>query len=332
MNDNDEPIPAALAEEAATWVIAMRREDAAHLRSDFELWCSHSSAHRLAYDRMASVLETSAVLKAAPDRVDAPSDRRNSRLWIGLATAAVVALAVAVTLQASTAPDGSPDRHLAAAETPLSTAHGQIRTFRLADGSQVTLDADSSAAVRMTASLRGLRLDQGRARVVIARDARPFAIEASSGAVVATQASLDVGYRQNGEVEVRLIAGDASMRGVALRPATYLQIDGEPMMIDRPIAFSSRSFTPRVIDTDSSATSDWPEGWAEYRSIPLGALIEQANRYADRPIIIDDPAVATMQVSGRFRLTDTRRFVARICALFSLRAERRSDGYHLRRQ
>ena len=175
MNDNDEPIPAALAEEAATWVTAMRGEDAAHLRSDFELWRSRSSAHRLAYDRMASVLATSAVLKAAPDRVDGPGHRRNSRLWIGLATAAVVALAVAVTLQASTAPDGSPDRQLAAADMPLSTAHGQIRTFRLADGSQVTLDADSSAAVRMTASLRGSRAMPGplRSKPVAAQSSPP---------------------------------------------------------------------------------------------------------------------------------------------------------------
>lgn len=332
MNDNGEPIPASLAEEAAKWVIAMRGENAELLRSEFEAWRSYSSEHRIAYDRMASVLATSAVLKTVPAPVESPAGPRPTWLWIGAAAAAAVLLAVAMTLQASTAPVGSDAPQLATTEIPLSTSHGQIRTFRLADGSKVILDADSSAAVRMNASQRGLRLDQGRARVVIARDSRPFALQAGSGAVVATEASVDIGFRPGGEIEVRLLAGDASMQGVALRSAAYLQIDGEPLAIDRPIAYPRREFAPRVVETENLYGRDWPEGWVEYRSIALGALIEQANRYADQPIVIDDPAIATMQVSGRFRLTDTRSFVARISELFSLRAERRSDGYHLRRQ
>lgn len=330
MNDNDQPIPALLAEQAAQWVVAMRGGDAERSRGAFELWCAQSSAHRDAYQRMLMLFEQSAVLKQAP-AVPETAPRRRGWLWMAGAAAAAVALVVALPALRGTTAGGGEAQPLAA-ETPLSTPHGEIQTFRLADGTRVTLDADSSAAIRMTASQRGLRLDQGRARVVIADDARPFALEAAGGAIVASAASVDVGFRNDGAVEIRLIAGDASLQPLRPRAAVYLQIDGEPLAVDRPVAIAPRGFAPRPVGAPQPDTRDWPSGWADYRSIPLGALIEEANRYADRPIRIDDPAIARLEVSGRFRLTDTRRFLASICALFALEAVRRDDGYHLRRQ
>lgn len=332
MNDNDQPIEASLADVAAQWIVAMRGEDADRLRIEFENWCRQAPANRVAYDRMASLFDTTAILKTAPQSERMSVRPKRNWLWIGAAMAASIALVVVLSLHAWAAPDGLADRQLAAAETPLTTSHGEIRNFRLPDGSHVTLDADSSAAFNMTPSHRALRLDQGRARVVVAQDARPFAIEAGKGAVVASEAAVDIGFLQGSMIEVRLLAGEASLQNAALRPATYFRIDGEPLAIGRPFAYAREDVGRRVAEAQASATSDWPTGWAEYRSIALGALIEQANRYADQPIVIDDPAIATMQVSGRFRLTDTDGFVERICDLFGLTAIRRSDGFHLRRR
>ncbi len=332
MNDNDQPIDALLADEAAQWVIAMRGEDADSLAADFDNWCRQAPANRLAYDRMASLFDTTAILKTAQQSEPVSVFPKRNRLWVAAAMAASIALVVVLSLQAWTAPNGLPDRQLAAAETPLTTSHGEIRNFRLADGSQVTLDADSSAAFSMTVSHRALRLDQGRARVVVADDTRPFAIEAGDGVVVASEAAVDIGYLQGSMVEIHLLAGEASLQSATLRPATYFQIEGEPLAIGRPFAYAREDVGRRVSEAEAGSASDWPAGWAEHRSIALGALIEQANRYADQPIVIDDPAIATMQVSGRFRLTDTDGFTARICELFGLTATRRSDGYHLRRQ
>lgn len=333
MNDNEQPIPALLAEQAAQWVVAMRRDDAERSRDAFERWRDQSSEHRIAYERMLLLFDQSAVLKSAPVLPVAAPPRRRGWLWTaGAAAAAAAALAVALPWQSSGPPTRRESPSLAASDMPLSTPHGQIRTFRLADGTRVTLDADSSAAIRMTASQRGLRLDQGRARVVIARDPRPFALEAGGGAIVASAAAVDVGFQDDGAVEVRLIAGDASLQQLRPRTAAYLQMDGAPLAVDRPVAIAQRGFAPRPVGTAQSDTRDWPSGWAEYRSIPLGALIEQANRYADRPIHIDEPAIAAMQVSGRFRLTDTRTFLSGISGLFSLEVVERADGYHLRRK
>lgn len=77
---------------------------------------------------------------------------------------------------------------------------------------------------------------------------------------------------------------------------------------------------------------DWTEGWAEYRSIKLGALVAEANRYAAVPIVIDDTDIAAREVSGRFHISQTEAFAERIAILFGLAIERRSDAIHLRRR
>lgn len=81
---------------------------------------------------------------------------------------------------------------------------------------------------------------------------------------------------------------------------------------------------------EAQGMSDWPSGWAEYRVIRLDQLVAQANRYAAVPIIIKDPAIARLEASGRFRISQTDSFIERLSGLFDLVAERRADGIYLR--
>src|SRR3546814_8736088 len=69
---------------------------------------------------------------------------------------------------------------------------------------------------------------------------------------------------------------------------------------------------------EAQIPESWPDGWAEYRSIRLDRLVAEANRYAVLPIMIDDPATAAFEVSGRFHVSQTERFADRIASLFGL--------------
>src|SRR3546814_9779043 len=67
--------------------------------------------------------------------------------------------------------------------------------------------------------------------------------------------------------------------------------------------------------------SDWSSDVCSsdlYRSIRLDRLVAEANRYAVLPIMIDDPATAAFEVSGRFHVSQTERFADRIASLFGL--------------
>src|SRR3546814_19432062 len=90
----------------------------------------------------------------------------------------------------------------ALAAEPLLTQRGEIRSFRLSDGTNATLDTDSRVEVSMTATERSLHLSQGRARFEVASDARPFRVRAGAGEVQASQGVLDVACGDDQNIKI----------------------------------------------------------------------------------------------------------------------------------
>src|SRR3546814_20705518 len=79
----------------------------------------------------------------------------------------------------------------ARAAEPLITQRGEIRTFRLADGSRATLDTDSRLDVAFGDGDRSVRLVKGRVRLSIAKPAIPLHINAGRGAAIANDAETE---------------------------------------------------------------------------------------------------------------------------------------------
>lgn len=332
----------ATDEAAQMWLIRMRGEDADLLRSEFEAWHDASPEHCAAYHRAGKLLEQSAVLKGSrrygpararsPTRPQTPSRPRPwTRQWLmtGALAAAAAMLFVAFNAGGTTlsSPYGTNPMAAWAAE-PLVTKHGEIRRFHLDDGSVATLDTDSRLEVAMSSDARHVRLVKGRARLQIADDARPFRIEAGAGVVTASQASLDIAREADGMIAVTLAKGAASIAA-----ADEHRGSPQPLQLVAGRAFEYRASAPVLSLEARPATqdmSDWPSGWAEYRVIRLDQLVAQANRYAAVPVIIRDPAIARLEASGRFRISQTDSFIERVSRLFGLVAERRADGIYLR--
>ena len=251
-----------------------------------------------------------------------PRPRRAGRaIWIGVGaavSAAVLVLAIGLGPDLSTGSLLSP----AKAEI-LETGHGAIRSYSLADGSGVTLDADTRLEITMDHAHRHALLRQGRARFTVKSDPRPFTIEVASGEVATDQGSIDVQLDRARRADIRLREGAATVRSDGQ--------DARSLVIGQPLAFSQDNPRSTTVASPPADTRDWPTGWVEYRTVSLGALIAEANRYARVPIVLDSPDLETLQATGRFKLTDTDTFVSRIAEPFGLRVSRRSDGIHLSR-
>ena len=320
---------AGIEDEAVGWFIRMRGEAAEELRAEFDAWVNASPEHRQAYDwAERHFFSASEVLK-----ILARSKRSQPRRhWGWLAAGAAAAAAVLLAINLNT-PLRAPIANAPEAIQPgssLSTAHGEIRIFRLADGSSVTLDSDSRVEVAMNGTERRLRLLGGKARVAVARERRPFVVEAGGGAVEAEEASFDIGFNRRNRILVSLVSGKAAIRGL-VQPAAYYRVS-QPLMLGRPMAYSTGSFHPSPFTGHIADDRDWPNGWVEYREISLGALVAEANRYAAHPVRFDDPEIGALKVSGRFKLTDTETFVDRTAELFDLAVSRQPDGTYLERR
>jgi len=318
-----------IEDEAVGWFVRMRGEEANQLRPEFDAWVNASPEHRRAYDWAARHFSASEILKT-PKRTHVSQPRKHLG-WLAAGAAAAAAVLLAINLNAPfQAPVANNSPAAIQPGSSLATAHGEIRIFRLTDGSSVTLDSDSRIEVAMNDTERRLRLLGGKARVAVARERRPFVVEAGAGEVETEEALFDIGFNRPNSILVSLVSGKAAMRGL-VQPAAYYRAS-QPLMRGRPMAYSAGSFRPYPVAGQIADDRDWPSGWVEYREISLAALVAEANRYAVRPVRLDDPETGALKVSGRFKLTDTETFVSRTAELFDLAISRRSDGTYLARQ
>ncbi|HET6523519.1 FecR family protein [Sphingopyxis sp.] len=337
MNDDDGSPGAgsySSAEVARAWVVKMRGEDAPSLRAEFEEWLATSPENRRAYERAAGRFARSDILKTSqkfgPRRFD-PWGFVQARRWQIAGTVAAAAALFVFAIGAGGAPVPGPMQPGAAsayAAEPLATRRGEIRTFRLADGSTVVLDTDSVAEFSMDGGERRLRLSRGRARLAIAADARPFRVDAGATVIAARDATIDVSIETSDIIAVELARGAAAVRSAmatSSRPAA-LRIGQRSHY--RTGQMVSDGGSPAIV----KSSADWTTGWSEHRAIRLDRLVEEANRYAARPIVIDDPALASREISGRFHIADADGFARRIAQLLDLELDRRDDGIRLRRR
>ena len=345
MNDNEGAAEGnmSIREEAERWLVRLDKDKSPETKAEFDRWAEMSPEHRREFEWIEKVYAGSEILidsdkfgVGREDETPALKPARSSRRWLMVGTAAAAAAAVlfiAFGAGGAPLPGAFPGNSMSAqAAEPLITKRGEIRSFRLADGSTATLDTESKVEVAKNNRERHLRISKGRARFSVVTDPRPFRVRAGAGEVVASQGEFDVAYKGSEQVIVRLISGDARIRSGS--ESSHGATPSRPLPQDGVSGYRVGDYRPARIQPDAAASArqDWPSGWADYRSIRLDKLVVEANRYSDKPIILDDRATAALIVAGRFRISETDVFVERIAELFDLSISRREDGIHLRKR
>ena len=178
----------------------------------------------------------------------------------------------------------------------LQTAAGQNQAFILTDGSRLNLGADTRIEVRFNATSRQINLAQGEAFFVVAKDhARPFTVRAGDASVTAvgTQFSVNRGASQ---VVVAVIEGQVL---VASGAAADMQSAAEarPLAAGEQVLVATSGKTPGALNHVTVAIG-WQDGRLAFQSEPLSRVLQDVNRYASKPISVDDPSLGDLMVTG----------------------------------
>lgn len=301
---------------AAAWVV---REGNGPLpepeRGERDRWLAASSRHLGAYARAHAVLVWSGRMSApAPTR---PRPRR----WRFAAAAALLAVVAGAMMLVW--PQGD----------VYHTARGQILRVTLADGSVLTLDANSGVRARMHPDRRELQLLFGTALFDVAKDPdRPFTVDADGTRVTAVGTRFSVSLERRGgsavgPVEVLVSEGvvdvaengpddpvparlHAGMRALA-RPAAGVEVDQvDAQELDRRLL--------------------WREGMLAFNGDTLSVAAARFRRYSDVPIIIDDPRVGSRRVVGLYPANDPAGFARNVALSLGLEVEAARGGVRLR--
>lgn len=340
MNDNlsasNQADSEAVETAARQWFVCLRNEPDPETKMQFDAWLAAAPAHAASYAMTERIFREAEILKGSArfgrHRAMPSPTSRQAKFWIG------GIIAMAATLIMTLMPHGRPDTPttpniLAQQGTSLSTKRGEIRSIGLADGSRVTLDTDSRILVSINRQERHLELVQGHARLAVARDPRPFRVDAGAGTIAAklgTDTSFDIAYDDGNHVEVTMISGRAEARP-RLQTAVW-RVPVATLDSGQGVGWSDAGFAS-FAPTEAARRIDngqWPSGWVSYNSVALGTLVSQANRYADRPIVIDSPDVNTMSITGRFHISAPAPLAGRLAEVFGLKLVQTTDAIHLR--
>ncbi|WP_313645775.1 FecR domain-containing protein [Pseudomonas sp.] len=151
------------------------------------------------------------------------------------------------------------------------TGVGQLQTLTLADGSRVTLNSATVLDVMFTGSERRIKLQAGEALFETTDDSRPFVVQTAHETVQGRAATFSV--RDNGEVVLA---------------------QGELRRAEQPLA----------VTRDASARMAWRRGKLIFNGKPLGQVLTELERYQHGRIVLSDPRLAALQVSGVFDLNE----------------------------
>lgn len=315
----------AMSADDAAALLAARLSDPTgpHDIELFDAWLAQEDSHGLAWDRAQRALDT---LDSARDDDLLAELRAEAReagpeqgiRWTRWATAAVVAVAMAGGTYTVWNRPGAPVQ-VAEAPAQASTyvaAKGEVRQVRLADGSTITLDTDSAVEVAFADRQRNMTLLKGRAFFAVKHDpARPFAVRAGGHEIVALGTQFDVRL-DPGSFHVVLVQGRVSVSTGSGSAPVVLNAGQQLVQSDAGKAIVSSA------TVEDSRT--WQQGLATFRDKPLAAVADELNRYTSERLVVRDPSVAELHVSGVFRTGDVARFGRTLAEIYPVRVVRRS--------
>ena len=194
----------------------------------------------------------------------------------------------------------------------IAAGHAERKRVQLADGSTVTLAADSRVEIAFTPGERRLRLTEGEALFAVAHNkARPFIVETRHGEVKAVGTAFDVAVGKR-EAEVTVVEGVVRIaladgaRGGDAEPIEKLARKGERLAfgVDRS-GGGSTGFIRQADTVDVGGVTAWTRGQLVFHGEPLREVIAEINRYTNDRVVLTDPAAGSIPVYGVINQGDT---------------------------
>lgn len=324
---------------AALWCQRLESGDVApEDRAAFDAWIAADPAHPPLLEEAETIWHGIGLVADRPEmiryRAEAVEDLRQAnarrwsrtvgwRRWAGIAASVLLMIGLlAIVLQ---------DR-----ATIYATAVGERRVVQLADGTRLTLDGASRVAVRMERDSRRLTLLAGRAKFDVAHDPlRPLSVLARNRLTVATGTSFSVELLPR-QVRVVLYEGRVEIlaQPVGGTPTVLLPRarDASGLVAGRELIASTASTAMRIAPLNVAQAQSWETGMVHFDGEPLALAVERLNRDARTPLVLDDPAIGAIAVSGVFDTRDTAAFVEGITALYPIAAQQQQGRIVLQRK
>jgi transmembrane sensor len=303
-------------QDAAEWHVRLASETANEGDwLEFERWMA-APKNKAAYEALEAALmvvdaERSAVAETLKQPViQTKSGHLPAALWATGGAALAAAAAMLVLLAPST------PQEFAYAAPAFAT-----RTVKLPDASVIQLNRGASVRVRLDGGSRQLVLERGEAAFAVAHDAaRPFTVAAGLATVRDVGTEFDV-VRASSYALVTVREGQVSLTPTHGDPVSLGA--GQQGRVDQNGAAS-------VARTNAEDAFGWQSGRLIYRDAPLSQIVEDLNRYSQKPVVIADDRAGALRFTGVLVIDNPASMVERLQAFLPIQSAQNGDRIELR--
>ena len=189
----------------------------------------------------------------------------------------------------------------------------------------VTINTQSTLKIAYSNQFRDIHLASGEALFDVAKDPeRPFRVMTEHAVVTAVGTQFNVRNVAD-DVVVTVVEGSVDVEAthraslgpgqVGVTPAANAPAGRQPegrqparLTVGQQARIAAGEVA--VIETAVDKATAWRERRLVFESLTLAEVIDEFNRYNDPPLLIDDPALRELPISGVFRANDRDSFVA----------------------
>ncbi len=346
-------LPLSVRAEAAAWLASLGGPHRTpELEVRFGRWLAESEPHRIAWERvsdawdLAGGLAAKIVPREEPEARNQPEARAESEARDQLEARAQRAVREQSAARRRVRPRGilrfAAVALLAGAAAAwvlllsrggaVSTGTGERRVLSLQDGSRITLNTDTRLVVRYDTEARRVRLERGEALFEVRRaPSWPFIVTAGGREIRALGTAFEVRRYGEQQVSITLVEGRISVApaGAGARlPRQEVTVLASP---GQRVTFTPHE-VPRLDKPVLKQVIAWQSGEVVFDDTRLSDAAEEMNRYSERRIVIEEPSVASLRVSGLFQAGDSLEFAQGVAETFGLRVESFGSRIVLARQ
>ena len=222
------------------------------------------------------------------------------------------------------------------ASSIVTTSVGENRNITLADGSTVALGGATRIQVDLSPGARAVELLKGEALFTVATDPlRPFSVRVGDATIIALGTAFDV-QRDSDRAVVSVTEGRVLVEPVAhFLPVSILQGFRPKLRTvhldagQQTVAGSAGIEDPTDVK-DAAAATAWQTGRLAFRLQPLRYVLEEVNRYARKPIVLEEPGVGSLIITGTVERDNISGWVSSLERAFNLEATEEPDRIVIR--
>jgi transmembrane sensor len=206
--------------------------------------------------------------------------------------------------------------------TQYRSAMGERRTVDLPDGSVVHLNTNSTISVTYTDDQRHVDLERGEVWFQVSPNKqRPFHVDAGEARITAVGTAFNI-YLDNNSTDVTVTEGVVEVSDIG---QTDRRLRAAELLLENQRLITGIDGWELSSSDDVSKQMAWQRGELVAEEMPLPAVIEQLERYKQTRIIIADPNVAALTVSGVLQLDQPEASLSAIAVSLDLQITPLSD-------